>query len=198
MEPALSSTLSAQSHSDDVIALLTGKHVRLHPLVRGYFPRDVLALMWNAVEQDGAALDLLYGRRSMTRPATPFDTRGDLIDFVEYFKGDDKLVVLVAANDELAGFLWLEDMVPLFRGTVSLFFRKKYRGRVAFEAGRIFRDYCCQVLGFKSLWGLTPWKHSVVMGRWLGMKTVAVLPSFQMIDGQAKDVYVIRYEAPNG
>lgn len=192
MEPALSSTPS-EPRPDPLV----GRYVRLLPLVRGFFRRDALALMWAAVEEEGATLDILYGRRSMAQ-TTPFDTRGDLVDFVEYFKGDDKLVVLVEAEDELAGFLWLEDMVPGFRGTVNLFFRKKYRGRVAFEAGRLFRDYCCGVLGFKSLWGLTPWKHSVVMGKWLGMKQIAVLPSFQLIDGQARDVYVIRYEAPNG
>ena len=200
MQMTNSSTASARLPStEEVQAFLTGKHVRLRPYVRGFMPRDALAQMWSAVEADGSALDLLYGRRAMPKPPTPYDTRGDLIDFVDYFKGDDKLLVLVEVIEthELAGFLWLDDMIPLFRGTVNLFFRKEYRGKVAFEAGRIFRDYCCQVLRFKSLWGLTPWRHSVAMGRWLGMKKIAVLPSFQMIDGVAMDVYVLRFEASN-
>ncbi len=188
------STPSAR-RAEDLEALLTGRYVRCRQYIPGYYQRDAFYTLWKAVEEDDAALQILYGRLGREHPGTPIDTRGDLADFIEFFASDNKLIVIVedVKTGELAGFLWLEDMVPKFKATVNLFFRKKYRGKAAFEGARIFRDYVCGALGFPTLWGLTPWKHSVAVGRWLGMKTIAVLPGFQLIEGKPYDVYVLRY-----
>ena len=188
--------LAPASEPQDIEALLTGERVRLVVYVRGFYPRDTLLRLWEAVEADGASLDILYGLRS-SKATEPVDVRGDPQDFLAYFSDEKLILLIVMTKDlgELVGFFWLSDVVPKFRATVNLFVRKKFRGRHAVEAARIFRDYAVHGLGFPTLWGLTPWKHSAVMGRWLGMKTVATLPNFQLIDGAAVDVYILKYEA---
>ena len=190
---------SAPIDAADLEQLLTGRYVRVRQYIPGFYPRDSHYRLWAKDEEEGATLQIHYGRLGLPRPATPVDTRGDLADFVDYFKGADKLICVVEALEtgELIGFLWLEDMIPRHRATVNLFFTKAARGKMAYEAAGIFRDYATRFLGFRYLWGLTPWKHSAAMGKWLGMKVVAVLPSFQLIDGDLKDVYVLRY-APHG
>lgn len=181
--------------ADAVDRMMTGRYVRLRQYIRGYYGREILGYLWQLAEADGATTQILYSRLSLQRPDTPVDTRGDLVDFVSYLSGDDKLIVLVEerATGEIAGFFWLADMVPKHRATVNLFFRKHCRGKLAFEASKLFREYATQVLGFRYLWGMTPWKHSIMLGRWCGMKQVAVLPHFQLIDGEEKDVYVVCY-----
>lgn len=186
--------------AENLERVFTGKYVRLRQYLPGYYPRESLYILWKAAEEDGACLQIFYDKLSHPKPDTPIDTRGDLAEFVSYFNAPDKLLVIFEdlKTSDLVGFMWLSDMVPRFRATVNIFFRKRYRGRAGFEGARLFREYATRVLGFPTLWGLTPWTNSVAVGRWLGMKTVAVLPKFQLIDGVAHDVFVLRYEADDG
>ena len=187
--------LSAQRN--EVHDPLNGRYCRIWPYLRGHYPRSLLGELWQLVESEGASRDIFYGSRAEPK-TTPIDTCGDLTDFVEYFRANRPLYLVADNEDRVVGFFWLDEMVQGQRATISLFFRKDSRGRLAFEAGRIFRDYCISFLGFKEIWGVTPWKQSVAMGRWLGMKTVAVLPQFQRIDGKLFDLYLLRYKAANG
>ena len=176
--------------------ILVGSTVRLHHYVPGYYPRGILLRLWEMIEEDGAALDIFYDHLSEKVPDSPVDTRAEISEVLSYFADPKKVIVFVddPGTNDLMGAFWLTEIVPGFRATVNLFFRKRYRGRQAFEAGRRFRDYATDVLGFKSLWGITPWKHSVAMGRWLGMKTVAVLPHFHLVNGVPMDSYILKLE----
>lgn len=187
--------LAAQEQSSTPSAPLEGKYARLVPYHRGHFPRGYLGELWRVIEAEGAALDIFYSKLAFPPSATPVDTRGDLEDFVAYFSSADRLIFHVESLDgEFAGIFWLDEIITGHKATVNLFFRKAARGKLAFEAARLFRDFCCGPLGLTQLWGITPWKHSVALGRWVGLKTVATLPRFARINGQYLDGYVLLYE----
>lgn len=194
MEAATSFTPSERR-----VSPLEGKLSQVIPYSREHFARGYLAHVWKQIEDDGASLDIFYAKLAFP-PTEPVDVRGDVQDFIQYFASPERMLFHVEQRDsrEMAGIFWLDDIILGHRATVNLFFRPGSRGRIAFEAGRIFRDFCCEQLGFLQLWGVTPWKHSVAMGRWLGMKPVAVLPRFARINGELLDVHVIRYEKANG
>lgn len=181
-------------------APLEGKYARLIPYVRGHFPRGYLGDVWKVIEAEGAALDIFYSKLAYSPTSTPFDSRGDLEEFIAYFASPDRLLFHVEEKEtsDFAGIMWLDEIIPNHKGTVNLFFRMAHRGKLAFEAAKLFRDFCTGPLGLFQLWGITPWKHSVAVGRWVGLRTIAKLPRFARVNGQYLDGYVLLYEVDHG
>ena len=166
--------------------------VRLWPYSKGCYRRDFLYQVWKIVEDSGDFVRLFAG--SFPTPMTELDARMNLEAFAVYFQ--DKLLTVIedTEREEIAGFFWLYDMVAGHRASASVFFAKQYRkGKKPRAAGRLFRDYAIQTLGFKYLWTYTVWDNAAQYAEDLGFKTVTILPELELVDGEAKDVIVLRY-----
>jgi hypothetical protein len=179
------------------LAKLEGEHCRIFPYTRGYYPRDILYHAWKIMEDDQEAARVFHGYLGYD-DRTPIPHRGDLAQFCQYFEASTgRLLVLCQskADGRLAGFVWGDDVIPEFRALVNIFFAKPYRGIVALEGGHLALRYAFDALKLQYLWGFTPWPAAKRYCQRLGFKSIGVLPAFNRIDGEARDMHVLRLRA---
>lgn len=177
--------------SDFDVSALDSPFCALRPYVRGHVARDALYWMWRAMEEDAAADKVFHGQLPGN---LPFSLRGDLPAFCAYFSEPGRLTAMVFPRppEELAGFIWFDDLVPGFRANANLFFRRKYRGAVALEAGKLALRYAFEGLGLQELWAFTPWREAAGYARRLGFQPVATLPKIVQAGEQRADMQVLR------
>jgi hypothetical protein len=168
---------------------LTGSLVRLYPYDRGAFPREVLYAMWRAVEDDHASRYLFYGQVCQDE-----HHRGDLQEFVTYFTDPKRLLYIAQSlrTDELAGMVWFDDIQPGYRAAANVYFRRRSWGPAALEGSRLAIGAAFDALKLEHVWAYTPWDHAVRHAKRAGMMPVALLPGFVRIDGQPRDIHVLR------
>lgn len=189
MEQALSSI-----HSEPKADALTGKHVRLWPYSRGYYPRDMVWRIWSMVERERAVKTLFWGR-FFGGNDLPVDPRGDLQDFVEIFSAKSNAILIIvtdAVKDEMAGVIWFDDIIPKYRATANIFMRQKYWGAAALEAGHLALRYLFGNFDIQYVWCFTPWKAAKVYAGSLGFKMKAVFDDYTIIEGKERDIFVLR------
>lgn len=166
-----------------------GTQVRLWPYLRGAYAKDLLYRLWVLVEQADAFHQLFWGLHE------PEARHGDLEHFCRFFgedSGRQLFIVESTTKDEIAGFLWLDDVVPAHRAMGSVFMAKDYRGKAASEAVRLFCDYAFTNLGLQSIWGVTPWPQAASLISGVGFERIAVLPAFAVVQGVSHDVRIFR------
>lgn len=166
-----------------------GQYIRLWPYLRGAYAKDLLYRLWALVAKEEAFHQLFWGlHESESR-------HGDLEHFCRFFSEDtgrQLFIVQSVDKDELAGFLWLDDIVPFHRGIGSLFISPAYRGKAAAEAVRLFCDYCFTNIGLQSIWGVTPWPQAAHLITEIGFERIAILPNFALVQDIPHDVRIFR------
>lgn len=173
----------------DPLARYIGKQVRLWPYLRGAYSKDLLYRLWALVATADAFHQLFWGLHEHE------SRHGDLEHLCRYFgedAGRQLFIVQAVDKDELAGFLWLDDVVPGYRGIGSVFMSPDYRGKAAQEAVRLFCDYCFTVIGIQSIWGVTPWPQAASLITEVGFERRAVLPDFALVQGVSYDVRIFQ------
>lgn len=164
--------------------------VRLWPYVRGAWSRDLLARLWDAIERQGAAPKLFYAQ-TCTEPTQ----RGDLAEFCAYFT-DPRRTLLIAESTtrpgDLVGLFWFDDLVPGYRASGNVFYRRRYWGPVARSASRLGLAYGFTTLALQMIWAYTPWPEAASHCEAVGMRPMATLDRFILIDGRPTDVRVFR------
>lgn len=166
-----------------------GRQVRLWPYLRGAYPKDTLYRLWSLVEQADAFHQLFWGLH------TDESKHGDLEHFCRFFAEDSgrSLFIVQSVNkDEIAGFLWLDDVIPNTRAVGSVFMALGYRGKAASEAVRLLCDYSFQEYGLQALWGVTPWPQAASLITEVGFERMASLPAFAKVRGIMHDVRIFR------
>ena len=192
----MSTATSSSSTVGEIAALpanwldrYVGTQVRLLPYLRGAYPKDVLYRLWALVQQADAFHQLFWGLH------VDEGKHGDLEHFCRFF-GEDTgrhLFIVQSVNtDEIAGFLWLDDVIPETRGIGSVFMAPGYRGRAAQEAVRLFCDYSFHELGLQAIWGVTPWPQAASLISEVGFERMAFLPAFAKVQGIMQDVRIFR------
>lgn len=177
------------------ITHLQGEKCRIFPYRRGYLQRDTLYHAWSAVESEHAERRIFH---SQLVGDEPISTRGDLQHFCQYFADDQARPLLICqehGDTSIAGLVWLEELVPDYKGMAGIFFRKKSFGAVAEEAGHIAIAYAMHVYALKYLWCRTTWRDTSAYAQRLGFKMICTLPSYYLIDGKERDLYVLRMTA---
>jgi RimJ/RimL family protein N-acetyltransferase len=119
----------------------------------------------------------------------PVDTRGDLLSFIAYFAGEGESykITLVAEDTdsgEVVGAVWYDKIQPEWSAFANIWMRKKYRGAVAFEAGRECLTFAFEHYKWQKIWALTHWVHSVKFAKTVGFQHVVTLPEFMIADGK--------------
>jgi RimJ/RimL family protein N-acetyltransferase len=163
--------------------------VRLLPYVRGAYPKDLLYRLWSLVAKDDAFHQLFWGLHLEE------SKHGDLEHFCRYFAEDSGRMLFVVQSvnkDEIAGFIWLDDVIPGFRGLGSVCMAQAYRGKSALEAVRLFCDYSFHELGLQTIWGVTPWPAASGLITHAGFERMAELPEFALVQGKTLDVRIFR------
>jgi RimJ/RimL family protein N-acetyltransferase len=168
--------------------LLTGAHVRLWPWVRGLYGRDDLYHVWRLIEQEPGAVQKLF----YTQQCADESQRGDLQTFCEYMSSRLLLLAQSVTDQQLIGCVWFEDVVPDWRATISMFYRRTYWGTPAREATRLAVRYAFEVLQVPQVWGITPQRLALRHGLALGFTHLATLPGYVRLAGQPRDVFVLR------
>jgi len=166
-----------------------GQHVRLWPYLRGAYTKDCLYRLWLMVAKADAFHQLFWGLHEVE------SRHGDLEHFCRYFgedSGRQLFIMESTQRDELAGFLWMDDVIPGVRGIGSVFMAPAYRGRAASEAVRLFCRYGFDEMGLHSIWGVTPWPQAASLITEVGFERMAILPAFAMVQGVAHDVRIFR------
>jgi len=166
-----------------------GRLVRLWPYLRGAYPKDTLYRLWRLVEEAKAFHQLFWGLHTVE------EKHGDLEHFCRYFSEDSGRLLFIVQNtnmDEIAGFLWFDDVIPNTRAIGSVFMALGYRGKAGIEAVRLFCDYGFEELKLQAIWGVTPWPQAARLITEVGFDRMAVLPDFAQVDGIDHDVRVFR------
>lgn len=175
------------------VASLDGRLCQLFVYARGYLPRDVLYHAWRAMEEDEAAGRVFHAYQ--VESGEPFGLRGDLAYFCDYFApqhGRQLLICQAKVDESIAGFIWFDDIIPQYRGMANLFFRRKFFGSVAFEAGKMALTFAFEALNLKALWALTPWREANAYAKRLGFQSITTLPQFTLIDQKPTDMQLLR------
>lgn len=166
-----------------------GQQVRLWPYLRGAYTKDVLYRLWLLVAKAEGFHQLFWGLHETE------SRHGDLEHFCRYFSeesGRQLFIMEAVQKDEIAGFLWLDEVVPSYRGIGSIFMSPAYRGKAATEAVRLFCDYIFTYVELQSIWGVTPWPQAARIITEVGFERVAVLPQFALVQGISYDVRIFR------
>ena len=96
-------------------------------------------------------------------------------------------------HPQIDGLLWLDSYVPNWSAHIGLWFRFKRRGPFARAMSARFFEWLFMARGLQTLWGVTPWHDTLHYGLALGAeKPPLVLPGYAKIDGQPRDVFVLR------
>jgi len=146
------------------------------------------------MEQDKAAPLLFHGQQVPDNMIHSW--QGDLTEFIGLMSAQGRLVVMVESieNNEIAGFYWMDDIIPNYRALVSIFFRKKYYGATSKEASKLFINYALNGIGFKHLWAFTPFPWAAKHAQGVGFSKVAELPGMYLIDDKPQSSYVLKID----
>ena len=182
--------------AEEIEQLVTGKHVKLYPYVRGLWPPETLFTLWQMMRDQDAGEKIFFGRPG---GGTPYSTAGDLVDFVKFFEPEPPaqrhllLAQSQAEPDQIVGIFWFDDLVPGHRAAGSVLYRKRYWGEPAREASRLALAYGFEVLGVGSIWAYTPWRTGFKHAEAAGMNHVATLPNYVIAaDGKPMDLHILR------
>ena len=184
-------TLTKEEH----IALLTGQHVSLYPYDRRYMPPETLYTLWQILREEGADKKVFW---NSSPTAGTQDTAGDLVSFVKMFSPEPptirKLWIAMSTEDptQIAGAFWLDDFYHGIRASVSVFYRRRFWGKVAREGGFLACRYAFEALEIPSLWCYTPWKTAQHHAESVGFRLIARLPKFVSVAGTPSDLLVMR------
>lgn len=172
-------------------ARLTGKLVRIWPYVRGQYPRDILYTCWSAMEREGMSQKVFHS--SYWPSESPFDWRGDLTEFVTYFSQTNRLLQICQAieNEDLAGLIWFEDIVPQKRASCGIWFKRQYWGPLTLEASQICKDYAFYGLDIPKLYSFTPWPEAKRHAQKIGFEYVTSIPELVQAEEEAYPMNVL-------
>ena len=101
------------------------------------------------------------------------------------------LVVEDGETGEVVGSVWYDKIQPQWSAFANIWMRKKYRGAVAFESGRKCLAFAFEHYGWRQIWALTHWTHSVRFAKIVGFESVITLPKFMVADGHPVDTYML-------
>jgi RimJ/RimL family protein N-acetyltransferase len=126
---------------------------------------------------------------------TPFQQHSDLADFIVYMGDPKKIVLLVqdAKEDQIAGLIWLDGVVPGWRANGNFWMRRRYWGESTKEAVMIGLDYVFHALDIQTVWTYSPWLTSVKTTNRCGFEYVVSLPDFALVNGQPRDIHISRF-----
>lgn len=183
-------TMNAIDHSFD-FTRLNGKLCRLFPYVRGHYGRNVLYNLWSLMEEDGGSEMTFHGMPEGNH--LPITIKGDLTDFVRYMSDPARILLMVQTKDEeLAGFIWFDDYVPMFKASCNIFIAKKFRGEMVDEASWIALSYMFDFYHVEAIWAVTPWSSASNHALSLGFEMISVLPEFELYKGKLNDMRILR------
>jgi len=155
--------------------------------------------IWAAMEKEDALKLVFYEKYAPD--TTPISTHADLPFVMEYFCDPKKIIILVTGdNDELAGVMWFDGIIPDFKLFASYWFRRKYWGHASREACKIGIDWVFNDLKIPAIWSVTPWLTSVKTTNTLGFEYLVALPDATLAGGKVRDLHisVLRKEAYYG
>ena len=137
------------------------------------------------MEHDRAGKRLFWGDRE------PETLSGDLSSLCAFIHEPRRLSFLAFGieNRDLAGWLWLEDVILGYRASVNVFMRRRYWGDAAHEAGILLCDFAREVYELPELWAFTPWLTAKRWGERIGFKCLGVLPQWAIVGGKRLDVW---------
>lgn len=169
---------------------LVGETVRLWPYTPELYPPDTLVQLWRLLQADHAASKVFWART-----ADPASDPAPVPFFMAFMAQVILLIPQDLATGEVMGFCWFDDIVFGHRAAFNMFYRRHWWGHSAREATALAMGYGHTVMGWPTLWGLTPWALAVQHGLALGWDHLAVLPGYACIHGRPHDVHILRHGA---
>lgn len=113
-----------------------------------------------------------------------------LPSFLDMFKkGGNNYIIWVQLEDELIGFFMLK-IHSLHKCFIGIWIEPRWRGPNTVHFFRQIIHYIHNVLNIKHIYGYTPWNAGQQLASRSGMTSVAILPSFCIINGKERDVEV--------
>ena len=156
---------------------MQGEHVSLWIYSRGEAARDLPYLLWQKVEAAGDWERILW--TDLFEP-TRIPRWGDLVHWISFMHSDadPKVFLLVADNEtgEVAGFIWFN---RIHKGTAygSIWICPSYRGKPHVrEAGHLGLRWAHEVMGWDTVYTITPWPDVRNFDKRIGFKEVAFIP----------------------
>ena len=171
----------------ELSSLLTGSQVRLWPYSPASYPPDTLVELWRLLQAERAQTKVFWSRAHQvySDPAP-----------LAWFMGFMQSVILMLPQDlesgALMGFCWFDDIVHQHRAAQNIFYARRFWGSRAQEASTLCARYGHEVMGWPTLWGLTPWPLAVRHAEVVGFRYVATLEDYAFIEGKSHDVHVVR------
>lgn len=186
MEP--SSTDLAPSNGYD-LSRMEGRHTVIWPYSRSYYGRDLPYKLWSLIEKEDA-IKLIFSEV----PGDPEKKKahGDLAHFIAHF-ADPSRILLIASDHsgEIAGITWFDVQMPNYRALGNVWFRRKFWGEAAREAGVMSLDYMFHVVGTQHIWGYTPWLTAVKYCLAIGFNHTTTLPGYALCNGKSRDMHIV-------
>lgn len=174
---------------------LTGKYVRLVPLVRGENDeRGVLAyVLWTAIEQAGDWDKLFWDIPRERR-------KGDLFHWCYYLANDanpTSMVMFTNLEGALAGIIWWNSYKEADGSAqIHVWIDPAHRGPATREMGLMATEYAREVLKLKKVIGISPYPIVRNMGLKCGYKETE--RGEYDIYGETRTVYRVEKEFSNG
>jgi len=162
---------------------MQGQHVTLWIYSRGEAARDLPWQLWRMVEDAGDWQRILWTNPWVDNP-TRVSRFGDLVHWTAFMHadGDPKMFLLVSDNEtgDIAGFIWFNRIVGVGdRSSAygSIWMAPLYRGRPHVrEAGILGLNWAHSVMGWKTVYTITPWPDVRNFDKRIGFREVAFVP----------------------
>lgn len=138
------------------------------------------------MEQEGSTLKAFWDRGT-----TP-ETCADLASFIKTFDGNPSMqLAMVEVDGQIAGFLWLSEIIIGHQAFISIWMRKEYR-QYAEAASRLVIQQAFDTYQLTQLWVLTPWQRAKALAVRTGFTQVGTMPGFCRIVDTSYDVHILR------
>lgn len=175
--------------TQELATLLTGHHVRLWPYAAALFPRDTLYQVWRAIEEEHGWPRIFWWQDAADAQ------KGDLVAFAEYMRDKTPVLVQKRDTDKLCGLIWFDAGVQGLRTSISIWYRRAAWGAHAHEATALATRYAHQCLGYRQVWGVTPWKAAMHHGLRCGYKFMCTFPRYVLVNNKPMPLHFICHEA---
>ena len=167
---------------------LLGEQVRLWPYSAGLYPPETLRQLWTVLNTTHFSHRLFW----------PNIGDQETITYGEFVEKMQRVILLLPEDlttHQLMGCIWFDEILEGIRAHWNIFYAKPFRGEKAREASRLSLAYGHDVMGWKTLWGITPWRDAQRHGIQCGFEQLCIIPGYAYVQGKYLDVYVGRHTA---
>jgi len=175
---------------------LIGSDFILAPYERSLWQEDILLRLWTMAREEKTLHRLFWWQENV-----PEDDRNDLWNFLNYFRHKLLFLVLGEGAGKILGFIWFYDLCTdqahmgfwYSRDSWASRYRPGVKCNLATRSSWQSLWWGFRAMGWRRVWGETPWRFALAHGRRLGAKHVATIPEYALIGGKRRPVYILRH-----